>query len=75
MKLIFFYLDGDLIDLVQQVDAGDVGPVSLDDIDEVVGRGVVPQCDVSVVDLVLGQDRFHLRNELSSHFKPLVDEF
>ena len=55
-----FYLEGDLIDLVQQVDAWDVSPVAFDDVDKVVGCGVVPQSDVRVVDLVLGQDRFNL---------------
>jgi hypothetical protein len=54
------YLDRYLIDFVQQVDAGDVGPVAFDDVDKIVGCGVVPQRDVGVVNLVLGQDRFDL---------------
>ena len=55
-----FYLDRDLIDFVQQVDAWDVSPVAFDDVDKIVGCGVVPQRDVRVVDFVLGQDRFNL---------------
>lgn len=52
-------LDADLIDLVEQVDARDVNPVALDDVDEVVGRRVVLEHDVRVVDLVLAQNRLH----------------
>ena len=44
-------------DLIEQVDAGDVDAVSLDDVDEVVGSGVTTQGYVRVVDLVLTQDR------------------
>jgi hypothetical protein len=55
------HLDGDLVDLVEQVDARDVGPVALDDVDQVVGRGVVSQRDVGVVNLILGQNRLDLK--------------
>lgn len=34
-------------------------PVSLHHVDEVIGSGVAAQGDVSVVDLVLGQDALH----------------
>ena len=34
-------------------------PVSLHHVDEVISRGVTAQGDVSVVDLVLGQDALH----------------
>ncbi len=50
-------LDRYLVNLVQQVDARDVDSVSLDNVNQIVGRGVVSQRDVRVVDLVLGQDR------------------
>lgn len=50
------FLDGDLIDLVEQIDAGYVDAVALDDVDEVVAGGVVPQRDVRIVYLVLGQN-------------------
>ena len=45
-------LDRYLVDLVQQVDAGDVRPVALHHVDQVVGCGVAPQSDVRVVDPV-----------------------
>ena len=41
-----------LVNLVQQVDAGDVRPVALHHVDQVVGCGVAPQSDVRVVDPV-----------------------
>ena len=50
------YLNRNLVDLVQQVDARDVGSVAFDDVDQVVGGGVVTKRDVGVVDLVLRQD-------------------
>jgi len=56
-----FHLDRYLIDLVEKVDARDVGSVAFDDVDEVVGGRVVPQRDVGIVDLVFGQDRFDLK--------------
>lgn len=52
-------LDADLIDFVEQVDARDIDAVPLDDVDQVVGRRVVPQRDVGVVHLVLGQNGLH----------------
>jgi hypothetical protein len=61
-----FHLDRNLIDLVEKVDARDVGSVAFDDVDEVVGSRVVPQRDVGVVYLVLGQDRFDLKNFFKS---------
>ena len=59
------YLNRNLVDLVQQVDARDVGSVAFDDVDQVVGGGVVTQRDVGVVDLVLRQDRFHLEDSMT----------
>jgi hypothetical protein len=50
------YLDRDLIDLVEQVDAGDVGPVALHNVNKIVSSGVISKCNVCIVDLVLRQD-------------------
>ena len=58
------YLDGDLVNLVEHIDAGDVDSVALDHIDQLFSRGVVPQSDVCVVDPVLSKDslcRIHVQ--------------
>ena len=46
-------LDGQLVDLVQHVDAGDVPAIALDHVDELVDRGVASAEDVAAHDLVL----------------------
>lgn len=46
-------LDGDLVNLVQGIDAGDVDPVSLDDINQVIGRGITAEHEIRIVNLVL----------------------
>lgn len=51
-------LNGNLIDLVKDIDAWDIDPVSLDNIDELIGRRVASKCNISVRDLILGSDRF-----------------
>lgn len=53
------FFDRDLVDFVEHVDARDIDPVALDDVNEVVLRGIVFEHDVGVVDFVLGQDGFH----------------
>ena len=54
-------LDRNLINFVEEIDARDVCSVALDDVDEIVGGGVVSQRDVGIVDLVLRQNRLNLR--------------
>ena len=54
-------LDRTLINFVEEIDARDVCSVALDDVDEIVGGGVVSQRDVGIVDLVLRQNRLNLR--------------
>eukprot|EP00053_Salpingoeca_punica_P020781 m.212348 g.212348 ORF g.212348 m.212348 type:complete len:417 (+) comp20083_c0_seq1:2736-3986(+) len=49
-------LDGDLVDLVQDVDAGDVHAVALDDINKLVLGRVALERNVRIVDAVLGED-------------------
>ncbi len=51
------FLYADLIDLVQEVDAGDVRAVALYHVDEVVRRCIVFKGDVCAADAVLRQDR------------------
>lgn len=46
-------LDGKLVDLVQHVYARDVAAVALDDVDQLVDRGIAATEDVGRVDLVL----------------------
>ena len=53
-------LDRNLINFVEEIDARDVCSVALDDVDEIVGGGVVSQRDVGIVDLVLRQNRLNL---------------
>ena len=50
---------GNLVDFVEEVNTGDVHSVALNHIDEVLCRGIVAQCDVSIVDFVLAQDCPH----------------
>lgn len=45
--------DGDLINLVENVDAGYVYPIALDDVYEFVDSGITPEGDVCRVDPVL----------------------
>jgi hypothetical protein len=49
-------LDGELVDLVQHVDAGDVASIALDHVDQLVDGGVAAAEDVSAHDLVLPAD-------------------
>eukprot|EP00047_Mylnosiga_fluctuans_P001872 m.222272 g.222272 ORF g.222272 m.222272 type:complete len:496 (+) comp10733_c0_seq1:131-1618(+) len=49
-------LDGDLVDLVEHVDGGDVHAVALDDVDQLVLRRVIAQHNVRVVDAILAED-------------------
>jgi len=63
-------LDGDLIDLVQQIDAGYVNAVAFDHIDQVVTGGIISQSNVRIVDLVLGQnglDQIRVQLGLGNH--------
>ena len=53
------YLYGNLVDLVEEVNAGDVHSVPLHHVDQILCRGIIAQCDVSIVDLVLAQNRPH----------------
>lgn len=46
-------LDCDLVDLVEDINAGDIESVSFDDIDELIDSGVASEADISVRDLVL----------------------
>ena len=59
--MLKFYLNRNLINFVEEIDARDVCSVALDDVDEIVGGGVVSQRDVGIVDLVLRQNRLNLR--------------
>ena len=52
-------LYGNLVDLVEEVNAGDVHSVPLHHVDQILCRGIIAQCDVSIVDLVLAQNRPH----------------
>ena len=47
------FLHGDLVNLVDGVDARDVHAADLDDVDEVLVRAVVVQLDVRVLNPVL----------------------
>ena len=49
-------LDGDLVDFVEDVQAGHVDAVSFNDIDQIVHRGVAADGDVCIVDLVFVED-------------------
>ena len=53
------FLHGDLVNLVDGVDARDVHAAALDDVDEVLVRAVVVQLDVRVLNPVLRQDLLH----------------
>mmetsp|Transcript_7865 Transcript_7865/g.20466 ORF Transcript_7865/g.20466 Transcript_7865/m.20466 type:complete len:232 (-) Transcript_7865:276-971(-) len=48
-----------LIDLVEHVNAGNVRPVTLHYVDEVIGGSVALQYHVCIHDTVLGKDSFH----------------
>lgn len=48
-------LDRDLVNLVQNIQAGHVHTVALDHIDQLVDSGVTLETDVGIVDLVLGK--------------------
>ena len=51
--------DGQLVDLVQDVDAWNVPPVALDNVDELVDGGVAPAEYVAAHYLVLSADGVH----------------
>ena len=53
-------LDGNLVDLVESIDAGNVDPVPLDHVNQVVGSRVAAEHHVCVVDLVLSADGLDL---------------
>ena len=53
-------LDGDLVNLVENVDAGDIDAVGLDHVDELVRVGVLAQDNVGVVDAVLSANGLDL---------------
>ena len=50
-------LEAEAVDLVVAVEAGEVAPVALDDVDELVHRRVLLDDHLAVVALVLLQDR------------------
>ena len=50
------YLNGNLVNLVEEVYGGYVYPVALDNVDDVIGRGITTEGDVGIVDTVLCQD-------------------
>ncbi len=58
-KVKLLYRDG--VYLVHNVNAGYVDAVAFDNVDEVVGGGVLADHYVGVVDLVLGKNGFHTR--------------
>ena len=59
------YLDWDLINLVQDVDARHVDTVALNGVNEVLVGGIHAQRDVGIVNLVLGQDGlYHVRIQM-----------
>ena len=47
------FLNRDGVYFVEDVDGWDVHAVALDDVDEVISRGVFPEVNVSAVDAVL----------------------
>eukprot|EP00658_Telonema_sp_P-2_P013418 TRINITY_DN1507_c0_g1_i37.p1 TRINITY_DN1507_c0_g1~~TRINITY_DN1507_c0_g1_i37.p1 ORF type:complete len:143 (-),score=31.02 TRINITY_DN1507_c0_g1_i37:232-660(-) len=49
-------LDADLINLVEDVDGGDVGTVTLNGVDELIGGVVTLDADIGVDDFVLAHD-------------------
>jgi len=51
--------NGNLINLVQQVDARNVDTISFNDINQIISSCVVSQSDVSIVNPVLRQDLFY----------------
>merc|ERR1719264_128623 len=52
----FKLFNRDLVNLVQQVDAGYVVPVPLDNVDEIVNSGVAAKSDVSIGNSVFPED-------------------
>ena len=52
------FLNTDLVDLVQHINARDVDSVTLDDVNELVDRCIAPEVHVAVRNAVLGTDRF-----------------
>ena len=50
------YLNGDLVNLVEEVDGRYENPVALDDVDDIIGSGVTAEGDVGIVDAILGQN-------------------
>lgn len=53
------HLYGNLVNFIQHEYAGDVYSVAFNDIDEILGRGIIPQGDVSIVDSVFTQNGLH----------------
>lgn len=53
-------LNGDLINFVEGIDAGNVNSISLDDINEIVSGSVTAEDEVSVVDLVFSANSLDL---------------
>ena len=54
-----YLLEGDLVDLVVNVEAGHVHAVALDDVDKLVGAAVLAKEYLRVEDLVFVQDHLH----------------
>jgi hypothetical protein len=46
-------LDGDLVDLVEDIDTGNVNTIALNDVNELVGRCIAAERHVGVVNAVL----------------------
>lgn len=57
---MFDNLDGDLVDLVEQVYGRYVDAVALDYVNEVIGGGITAQGDVCIVDTVFCKNAAHL---------------
>lgn len=52
-------LKGDLVNLIDNIYAGYVNTTSFNDVDEVIGSGIIAQRDVSIMYSVLTADGLH----------------
>ena len=54
------FFNGDLVDFVENINGGNVHPVSFDDVDQIIKGAVFVQHNIRIVDLVFFQDRLDI---------------
>ena len=70
------YLNGNLINLVQDIDAGNVDSITLDNINQIINRRITPEINIRIVDLVFRQHGLYrilvnvVQRDVAGHVDP-----